>query len=66
MVKQTKESRDAFYTIAVAVAKYIKIMGGTALIVGGVGIGQDIGAKKFNYFIRIDITGKKPTLTPDR
>ena len=56
-----KEIKDNFTPFAKAVAKYIKSMGGSAVVVGGVQIEQEFGSLKYNYFIRIGITGIKPT-----
>ena len=36
-------------------------MGGSALVVSGVSIEEDLGGLKYNYTLRIGITGKKPT-----
>ncbi len=60
-LKKLDKSASAFDKMALAIAKYIETMDGTAVIVGGVGIGQDIAARKFNYFIKVGITGKMPT-----
>lgn len=49
----------AFNEMAVAIGKYIKAMGGEAMVVGGIEIEQ--GLRKFNYTLRIGITGKQPT-----
>ena len=50
-----------FEGMAHALARYIKGLGGTAVVVGGVSVGKHIGAREFNYFVQIDITGKMPT-----
>ena len=56
------DKRDCtFNRMASSLIKYIETLGGTALVVGGIKIGQEIGALKFNYFIQIGITGKMPT-----
>lgn len=60
MNKKEKEA-EAFDVMAKAIIKYVEAMGGTALVVGGVSIGQEPGALKYNYFIQVNITGKKPT-----
>lgn len=60
-MKKYNLSERAFEKMAIAIAKYIKTMGGTAVIVGGVGVGKEIDALKHNYFIKIGITGKMPT-----
>lgn len=56
-----KKNNKAFDEMANAIANYIKSMGGTAVVVGSVGMGKEVGALKFNYFIKINITGKMPT-----
>ncbi len=56
----TIKKKDNFTTFAKAIAKYIKSIGGSALVVGGVKIGQEFGALKYNYYIQIGITGKPP------
>lgn len=56
-----KSNRPEFDKMCMAIAEYIKSMGGSAVVVGNVGIGQEVGALKFNYFIKVGITGKIPT-----
>jgi len=55
------KKKDEFNILAEAIGKYIKSLGSSALVVGGVKIGQEVGALKFNYFIQVGITGKLPT-----
>lgn len=59
--KIKKKGKKEFEVMAKAVAGYIKSMGGTAVVVGGVSVGEDFGSRKYNYFIQIAITGMKPT-----
>lgn len=61
---KNKDERDqdrAFDAMAEAIGRYIKAMGGAAVVVGGVGIGQKPGARKYNYFIQVDFTGTPPS-----
>lgn len=58
-----KPGEKEFEAMAVAIGKYIKAMGGNAVLVGGVSIGQNPDALKYNYFIKVGITGKKPSKT---
>ena len=61
MTEDKKKEVKAFEGLANALAKYIAAMGGKAVVVGGVSIEQSIGARKFNYVVRISVTGKVPT-----
>lgn len=56
-----KKEKDNFTPLAKAIDKYIRSIGGTAVVIGDVKIGQEVGSLKFNYFIQVGITGKKPT-----
>lgn len=55
-----KTSSEAFEKIVKPLAKYIELLGGSAVLIGGVKIGQEFGAQKYNYFIQIGMTGKMP------
>ena len=57
---KTLQGGKEFDAMAVAIGKYIKAIGGTAVVVGGVKVGQEWGSAKYNYFIQIGITGKMP------
>lgn len=61
--KRVDKSGAAFDKMAIAIGEYIKTMGGTAVVVGGVSIGQEIGSLRHNYFIKVGITGSIPTKT---
>lgn len=58
MTKKEKDKR--FANMARALGSYIESLGGTAAVVGGVSVGQHLGALKYNYFVQIDVTGIKP------
>lgn len=61
MKKKTKAStQKEFDAMARAVARYIKAMGGHAVVIGGVGV-QERPPLKMNYTLHIDFTGKPPT-----
>ena len=47
-----------------AAADYIKSVGGTPVVIGGVSISQDPSALKFNFQLVINWTGKLP-VTPE-
>ena len=56
--KPTNKTTEAMY---MAIAKYIKETGGSAVVVGGVSIMKKPGEfRKYNYLIIVDITGKCP------
>ena len=64
MKRKTKQDRvtdAAFDSMARALGRYIKCLGGSALVVSGTGVGKNPGSLKYNYFIQFDITGKMPT-----
>jgi hypothetical protein len=66
-MKTQKKKVDKYMVLYKAIAKYIESVGGTAVVVGGIKIGQEWGARKFNYFIQIPITGVMPTFkTPSK
>lgn len=50
-----------FSELAQAVGTYIKAMGGTALVVGGISLEHDAKSLKNNFVLRIHFTGKAPT-----
>ena len=57
MKKPSNKTTDLMYQ---AIAKYIGETGGSAVVIGGVSVGQNPGSLKMNYFIQIDITGEIP------
>lgn len=60
-IKKGSDRDSIFNSMAESICAYIESMGGTAVVVGGVKVGQEIGAMKYNYFIQVGVTGKMPT-----
>ena len=58
--KIKKKKIDPYLPLYKALAKYIKSIGGSAVLVGGISIGQEWDWAKYNYFVRIKVTGKIP------
>lgn len=56
-----RSSKKAFDKMAKAVAAYVKSMGGSAVVVGPIGMGRDSDELRFNYYLKVHITGVQPT-----
>lgn len=59
MKKEITQNKE-FRAMADSIAKYIEGRGGSAIVIGGVKVGKEFGALRYNYFIKIAITGKMP------
>ena len=55
------EGEKEFNVMARAIGRYIEVMGGKAVVIGGVSVGKKVGALKLNHFIQVEFTGRAPT-----
>jgi hypothetical protein len=58
--KPKKPSDATTQAMYLAVAKYIKELGGSAAVIGGVSVMKKPEDLKFNYSLVINITGQSP------
>lgn len=55
---EEQKTKKAFDNMAMAISEYLKAMGGSAVVVGGVSVEE--GNLKNKFTLRVGIVGKKP------